>query len=73
MSARKTITRPSLAKKYSLRGKAIVGLPSPPGTVSFYSTSSLKGGKHTYKGKLVTRSSKGGQIIRVTDLEKEKA
>ncbi len=50
-----------------------MALPTAPGTVSYYSTSSLKGGQHSYKGKLVTRSSKGGQIIRVTDLEKEDA
>ena len=73
MAARKHNSRSSLAEKYSLRGKVIVGLPTAPGTVSYYSTSSLKGGQHSYKGKLVTRSSKGGQIIRVTDLEKEGA
>ena len=73
MSARKTTLRESLAKRYSLRGKVVVGMPTAPGAVSYYSTSSLKGGKHTYKGKLVTRSAKGGQIIRVTDLDKEKA
>lgn len=73
MAIKKSSPQMSLAKKYGLRGRLVVELPTAPGTKTFYSTSSLKGGKHTYQGKVVTRSSKNGQIIHVSRVEKEKA
>lgn len=73
MSKRHLLERPSLAKKYALRRNVIVKLPDQMPKTTYYSTSSLKGGKHTYKGKVVTRSARDGRIIRVEKVDKEKA
>jgi hypothetical protein len=71
MSQKRSSKRVSLAEKYGLRGNLLVEKPGLGLGKTYYATSLLKGGKHSYAGKLVTRSSRDGKIISVEKLDKE--
>ena len=71
MAQKRSPKRVSLAEKYGLRGNLLIEKPSLGSGKTYYATSLLKGGKHSYAGKLVTRSSKDGKIISVEKLDKE--
>ena len=55
-----------LASKFFVRRPTQMGASKDAGGVTYYSTSALKGGKHTYSGNVVTRDAKTGEIVSVT-------
>lgn len=63
----------SLAKTYGVRRSGLVAQPSPNITTTYYSATSLKGGWHTYEGKVVVRDGKTGGIVSASNKEPEKS
>lgn len=71
MSQKRSSKRVSLAEKYRLRGNVLIEKPGLGASKTYYATSLLKGGKHSYAGKVVTKSSRNGKIISVEKMDKE--
>lgn len=70
MSKRERDKSPSLAIKYHVRNKLAHG-PTKEGSVSYYSATSLKGGR--VQGKVVVRDAKTGRIVAFNKKAPEKA